>query len=490
MESWRRSSFGTSHADDLMRKGLLCERTERDECRVIEAAPELWSYGPVEKEKKRITGLLQAIKRLKEKGLTGAGVIGAYHAQRVAPLMLRVRLLADMVPSAPTQGTILATGALADTEIRQRVREALDDKDANYPMPGHPPMRPDENFVKLGHMTRVVDSRPLVLEDAEQRAAPRDFVPPLAPKKALRVSSTSAERAATPPAASGGITGETAGPTAEAASVAATGVRVSQSGTGQGPIPAPPSASTVDPAGQGVVPGVPPAGEVIDLNDGAEEEPAGEASAAEGAPMATWEMAAAEMGAVASVAATETAAAVEEGKSAPAAVTGTTAAVEAGTPAPGAATETAAAAEAGTPTPAAAMEAGTHAPAAATEALAAAGTGTPALAAAMETVAAAAERAGRTSASTTAVATSTEIATHVPGSSMRLAASRAVAPAPAAASGTAALGSARAASTLVQVNPVPKVWGGPTLRWRSREDPQRPLFMLDDAEEWGKWQMV
>nr|TKW20370.1 hypothetical protein SEVIR_4G083400v2 [Setaria viridis] len=117
--------------------------------RVIEVAPELWSYSPVEKEKKRITGLLQAIEYLKGKGLTRAGVIGAYHARRVAPLMLRVRSLAEMTPGAPTEGTVLATGALTASEIRQRVREALDDKDADYPVPGHPSMRLDENFVKL-----------------------------------------------------------------------------------------------------------------------------------------------------------------------------------------------------------------------------------------------------------------------------------------------------------------------------------------------------
>nr|TKV93325.1 hypothetical protein SEVIR_9G218900v2 [Setaria viridis] len=104
--------------------------------RVIEVAPELWSYGLVEKEKKWITGLLQAIEYLKGKGLTGAGVIGVYHARRVAPLMLRVCSLADMVPGAPTEGSVLATGVLADTEIGQQVREALDDKDADYPVPG------------------------------------------------------------------------------------------------------------------------------------------------------------------------------------------------------------------------------------------------------------------------------------------------------------------------------------------------------------------
>ncbi|XP_022684021.1 uncharacterized protein LOC111257919 [Setaria italica] len=74
-----------------------------------------------------------------------------------------------MVPGTSTEGTILATDALADTEIQQQVREALDDKDAVYLVPSHPPMRSDENFVELGHMTQVMDSRPPVPEDTERR---------------------------------------------------------------------------------------------------------------------------------------------------------------------------------------------------------------------------------------------------------------------------------------------------------------------------------
>ncbi|XP_004974654.1 skin secretory protein xP2-like [Setaria italica] len=217
------------------------------------------------------------------------------------------------------------------------------------------------------------------------------------------------------------------------------------------------------------------------------------------------------MGAVAPPAVTE------EGKSAPAAMTGIAAAAEAGVPTPAAATKAAMEAEVGVPAPAvpteagtpasavamkaaaavgtgtpalaAAMETGTPAPAAATKAVAAAGTGTPTPAAATETVAVA-DGAERASASTMATTTSSETAAHVPGPSMRPAESGAVAPVPAVASGTAVPGSAGAATTLVPVNPVPKAWGGPTLRWMSREDPPRPLFMLDDAEEWGKWQAV
>nr|TKW14623.1 hypothetical protein SEVIR_5G178600v2 [Setaria viridis] len=127
----------------------------------------------MEKEKRRFSDLLQAIEHLKRNGLTGAGVIGAYHARRVVPLMLRVRPLGAMTPDAPTEGTTLATGALAASEIRQRLREALEDRDVKYPVPGHPPMCPEAGFVDLGSLTRVADSLPPVPEDADRRARNR-----------------------------------------------------------------------------------------------------------------------------------------------------------------------------------------------------------------------------------------------------------------------------------------------------------------------------
>nr|XP_034570733.1 skin secretory protein xP2-like [Setaria viridis] len=288
-------------------------------------------------------------------------------------------------------------------------------------------------------MANIVDSRPPVLEDAErrqrnrflaeeQKSAPRDFVPPLAPKKALQVSSASVGRAATPPAASGGVARETTKPTVEEPSATTTGGKMPQPGAGQGLTPAPPSFSVANPAGQGVAPGVPPSHEVIDLDDDAVEEPA--------APVAA-----------------------EVGMAAPAIVTKAPVAVEAGTPAQVATTETLAVARAGMPAPKIMTEAGTPTPADVTEAAAVVGMGTPAPKAL------------------------TEMVVDATGPSSRTAALEAVAHAPVAALETAASGAARAAPTLALFNPVPKAWGGPTLRWRVRDDPQQPLFMLDDAEE-------
>ena len=56
------------------------------------------AVGATIKEKKRMRDLFEAIAFLKPHGLHGAGVIGGYHARRVAPLMARVLPLYGMTP--------------------------------------------------------------------------------------------------------------------------------------------------------------------------------------------------------------------------------------------------------------------------------------------------------------------------------------------------------------------------------------------------------
>ena len=58
--------------------------------RLIEEVPDSWrKWGVLEKDKKRIQDHLAAICILKERGVKGSGIIGAYHMRRVAPLMAR-----------------------------------------------------------------------------------------------------------------------------------------------------------------------------------------------------------------------------------------------------------------------------------------------------------------------------------------------------------------------------------------------------------------
>jgi hypothetical protein len=60
---------------------------------LIEEAPELWGWGVLDKDRKKIKDHHAAIMFLKEHDLKGSGVIDAYHARRVVPLMAHTLLL-------------------------------------------------------------------------------------------------------------------------------------------------------------------------------------------------------------------------------------------------------------------------------------------------------------------------------------------------------------------------------------------------------------
>ena len=85
--------------------------------RLIVEAPRSWKWGVLVKEKKNINDLLAALQTLKDRGMKGSGIIGAYHARRVAPLMARMPPLYQMVPGASFEGTALADEALPPSEV-------------------------------------------------------------------------------------------------------------------------------------------------------------------------------------------------------------------------------------------------------------------------------------------------------------------------------------------------------------------------------------
>jgi hypothetical protein len=94
---------------------------------------------------------------LREDGVKGSGVIGAYHVRRVVPLMARALLMYQMVPVASLEGTMLIEGPLANSKIMQRLKEVMDSpKDSlgaiiefMYPVPRHPLMLLEPGFVRF-----------------------------------------------------------------------------------------------------------------------------------------------------------------------------------------------------------------------------------------------------------------------------------------------------------------------------------------------------
>jgi len=95
--------------------------------RMIEEALEQWrKWGLLEKDKKKIRDHIVAIHILKENGLKGLGIIGAYHARRVAPLIMHALPLYAMAPEVSFDGTTLAEGMLPNSEIAQRIKEVME----------------------------------------------------------------------------------------------------------------------------------------------------------------------------------------------------------------------------------------------------------------------------------------------------------------------------------------------------------------------------
>ena len=125
--------------------------------RLIEEAPESWGWGVQRKDKKHLDDLLTALRALMDRGVKGVGIIGDYHARRVVPLMARALPLYRMMPGMSFEGTVLVDEALPYSEVAQRVKEATeptkdsagDVLDIVYPVPGHPPMRPEPGFFEF-----------------------------------------------------------------------------------------------------------------------------------------------------------------------------------------------------------------------------------------------------------------------------------------------------------------------------------------------------
>ena len=123
--------------------------------RIIEEVPGSWKWGVPDNDKKKIKDHLAALQILKERGVKGSGIIGAYHTRRVVSLMSRVLPLYLMVPGASLEGMALVDEVLPPSKVAQRIKEAMDPSKDNtsvvldfvHPMPGHPPMRPEPGFI-------------------------------------------------------------------------------------------------------------------------------------------------------------------------------------------------------------------------------------------------------------------------------------------------------------------------------------------------------
>jgi hypothetical protein len=102
-------------------------------------------------EKRRLGDLLKAIVLLKHHNPRATNVVGVYHVRRVAPLMVRALPLYRMTPEASLEGTVLSQEPLRNSEIKQRIWEAMEVDVIRFKflILGHPVMCLEPNFVEM-----------------------------------------------------------------------------------------------------------------------------------------------------------------------------------------------------------------------------------------------------------------------------------------------------------------------------------------------------
>ena len=107
----------------------------------------------------KLQPLLRALERLRNRGLTAAMVVAAFHRRRVLPLMARRQRLFEMTPDELINGVRLSTVALFDEEILRQVRETVE---GWLRSSGLTPflMRPSRGYISLVSCVLLRPSRP------------------------------------------------------------------------------------------------------------------------------------------------------------------------------------------------------------------------------------------------------------------------------------------------------------------------------------------
>jgi hypothetical protein len=88
--------------------------------RVVTAAGSNWRYGAPRERQKNLQPLLEALEKLREGGLTTAGVVAAIHRRRVLPLTERRVLLSEMMPGVGLEGSQMSSAPLPADDLHKR----------------------------------------------------------------------------------------------------------------------------------------------------------------------------------------------------------------------------------------------------------------------------------------------------------------------------------------------------------------------------------
>jgi hypothetical protein len=113
-----------------------------------------WTYGVVEEDKSKLQPLLDALRRLRQHGLTARMVAAVFHRRRVLPLMQHRLRIDEMTPEASLEGSRMSHESLPLDEVTRRARwmvGSFKQEDID-----RIPMRPTQGFELL--VSVVLDS--------------------------------------------------------------------------------------------------------------------------------------------------------------------------------------------------------------------------------------------------------------------------------------------------------------------------------------------
>jgi hypothetical protein len=115
--------------------------------RVVTAAGSNLRWGATLEKQENLQPLLEALQRLRDGGLTAAGVVTAIHRRRVLPLAERRLPLSEMKPGVDLEGSQMSSAPLSADDLRRRIAGMVGRLDAGALT--QPVMHPEHGYVSL-----------------------------------------------------------------------------------------------------------------------------------------------------------------------------------------------------------------------------------------------------------------------------------------------------------------------------------------------------
>jgi hypothetical protein len=115
--------------------------------RVVTATGNNWRWGATRENQEKLQPILLALQKLRDGGLTTAGVVAAIHRRRVLPLAERRLRLAEIKPGVDLECSRMSSTSLSADDLLKRVAGTVGRLDAGAL--SQPAMQPDRGYVSL-----------------------------------------------------------------------------------------------------------------------------------------------------------------------------------------------------------------------------------------------------------------------------------------------------------------------------------------------------